>query len=90
MFMTSVTTSVAFLATFFSPIMPVRAFGIYSAILVPMVFILTCLILPPAVIIYDIHLSSCWCYKKVSEEKKGVKHVSVTRLGEPEQQPDNP
>lgn len=53
MFMTSSTTAVAFLATCFSPIMTVRAFGIYSAILVPITFILTCWILPPAVILYE-------------------------------------
>ena len=53
MFMTSCTTAVAFLATCFSPIMPIQAFGIYSAILVPMNFLLTCYFLPPCVILYE-------------------------------------
>ena len=69
MFMTSVTTSVAFLATFFSPIMPIRAFGIYSSILVPMVFILTCLILPPSVLIYDKYFNTCFFYSSTEKEK---------------------
>lgn len=79
MFMTSVTTSVAFLATFFSPIMPIRAFGIYSAILVPVLFILTCLILPAAVIIYENHFSTCFCCAKVTNKNT---EKQITKLGE--------
>lgn len=80
MFMTSVTTSVAFLATFFSPIMPIRAFGIYTAILVPMVFILTCMILPPAVIIYDNHFKELFCCKKTGDSNV---EKSITKIGGP-------
>ena len=52
MFVTSSTTCVAFLANFFSPIMPIKAFGIYAAIIIPANFILVCIIFPD-LIVYD-------------------------------------
>ena len=51
--MTSATTSAAFLANSFNPIMPVKSFGIYAGILVIVVYILTNLIYPPIVIWYE-------------------------------------
>lgn len=41
MFVTSFTSAVAFLACSLSPMMPIRAFGIFSAIIVPVCFLLT-------------------------------------------------
>jgi predicted RND superfamily exporter protein len=50
MFVTSSTTCVAFLANVFSPIMPIKAFGIFAAIVIPADFILVCLIFPSLII----------------------------------------
>ena len=77
MFVTSSTTSVAFLANVFSPMMNIKAFGIFSGIIVPVNYILVVLIFPPATIIYERSYSRrgcccsnwytnccCCCFKK--------------------------
>jgi len=46
MFVTSITTCVAFLANVFSPLMPVKAFGIFAAIIIPVNFVLVCWVFP--------------------------------------------
>ena len=56
MAVTSSTTSVAFLANAFSPIMPIKAFGIYAAIIIPANFLLVVFIFPPCVIFFEKHL----------------------------------
>ena len=56
---TSSTTSVAFMANVFSPIMPIRGFGIYSGIIVPVNYLLVIMILPPAVIWYERYIDGC-------------------------------
>jgi predicted RND superfamily exporter protein len=53
---TSSTTCVAFLANSFSSIMPIRAFGIYAGIIVPVNYLLTSLLMPPMIIIHDKYL----------------------------------
>jgi predicted RND superfamily exporter protein len=53
MMITSSTTSAAFLANYFSPIMPIKAFGLYAAILVPVNYFLVVFYYPPAVIVYE-------------------------------------
>ena len=50
MFVTSSTTCVAFLANIFSPIMPIKAFGIFAAIAIPANFLLVCWIFPSLII----------------------------------------
>ena len=50
---TSSTTSVAFAANGFSPIIPIRAFGIYAAIIVVVNYGMVVLIMPSLVIIYE-------------------------------------
>ena len=52
-FVTSSTTAVGFFANAFSPLMPIKAFGIFVGIIVPMNFLLVVLIFPAAVILYD-------------------------------------
>ena len=49
---TSFTGCVAFLANGFSPIMPLRAIGIYAAIIVPVNALLIAWMLPPMIITY--------------------------------------
>jgi len=59
MAITSSTTSVAFMANVFSPLMPIRGFGIYSGIIVPVNYMLVIMILPPAVIWYERYIDGC-------------------------------
>ena len=51
MAVTSSTTAVAFFANFFSPIMPIKSFGLFAGIIIPMNYMLVCLLMP-AIIIY--------------------------------------
>lgn len=50
---TSSTTAAAFIANYFSPIMPIRSLGIFGAIVIPMNYILVIFVFPPAVILYE-------------------------------------
>ena len=50
-FITSITTAVAFMATAFSEIMPIASFGIFAAVIVPVNFLLVILVYPPLLII---------------------------------------
>ena len=47
---TSSTTAAAFFANFFSPIMPIKSFGIFAGFVVLINYVLTISIFPPAVI----------------------------------------
>ena len=67
---TSSTTAVAFLANFFSPLMPIRSFGIFAGIIVPINFLLIMLFFPPAVVIYEKNFQ-----RKTSSEEKGNKET---------------
>ena len=53
MTVTSSTTAVAFFSNAFSPIMPIRSFGIFTGVLIPINFFLVVMIMPPAVIYYE-------------------------------------
>jgi predicted RND superfamily exporter protein len=70
MAVTSSTTSVAFLANSFSPIMPIKAFGIYAAIIIPANYLLVVLIFPPAVIWYEDKIEGKCCFSKKAGEEK--------------------
>lgn len=61
MFVTSSTTCVAFLANYFSPIMPIKAFGIFAAIIIPVNFIMVCWIFPALVIFDEYYLKVRCC-----------------------------
>jgi predicted RND superfamily exporter protein len=61
MTVTSSTTAVAFFANVFSPIMPIRAFGIFSGVLIPVNFFLVVMIMPPAVIYYENKMEGKFC-----------------------------
>ena len=54
---TSSTTAVAFLANTMSPLMPMRSFGIYCAVLITVNYILLLLFLPPLIIWYEDNLA---------------------------------
>ena len=61
---TSSTTAVAFLANASSEIRPIRAFGIFAAIIVPVNFLIVIMVMPSVQIIYDRHLKSYFSYSK--------------------------
>jgi predicted RND superfamily exporter protein len=67
MTVTSSTTTVAFFANVFSPIMPIQAFGIFSGVLIPVNFLLVVMIMPSAVIFYEDKMEGktcCGAFKK--------------------------
>jgi predicted RND superfamily exporter protein len=63
MTVTSATTAAAFFANLLSPIMPIRAFGVFAGTLIPLNFFLVVFMMPPAVIIYEKYflLKKCLC-----------------------------
>lgn len=75
MTVTSSTTAVAFFANAMSPIMPIRAFGVFTGVLIPINFFLVVMIMPPAVIYYESKIQGkyerCGCFPGSSK-----KHVS--------------
>ena len=52
-FVTSSTTCVAFAANGFSEQVPIKAFGIFAAIVIPVNYVLAITMMPPAMIIYE-------------------------------------
>jgi predicted RND superfamily exporter protein len=67
MTVTSATTAAAFYANLFSPIMPIRAFGVFAGTLIPINFFLVVLMMPPTVIYYEEKLAykrCCCCIDK--------------------------
>ena len=62
---TSTTTAVAFAANALSDIRPIRAFGSFAAILIPMVFILLIMTVPSLQIIHDRKFKEKCAYKKI-------------------------
>lgn len=53
MFVTSITTAASFLATCFSPIMPICSFGIFSGIVITVNYIMIMLTIPNIYMFYD-------------------------------------
>jgi predicted RND superfamily exporter protein len=68
---TSSTTSVAFLANAFSPIMPIASFGIYAAVIIAVNYGLIIMFFPPLIIWYETSLKERYCpyMKKYTEDK---------------------
>ena len=64
-FTTSITTFVSFLATGFSKIMPISAFGFLTGTFVLAVYSFAITSYPCCVIIYDRYLSKCCVYKRL-------------------------
>jgi len=53
MLVTSLTSAVAFAATTMSKIMPIRSFGIFATIIVPLVYLQTIIVQPFTYFIYE-------------------------------------
>ena len=62
---TSSTTCVAFLANGLSEVVPIRAFGIFAAIIIPVNFVLVIMIMPAIQIIHDHYFAKWFSYKKI-------------------------
>ena len=82
MFVTSLTSAGAFASTMGSNLIPIKAFGIFSAIVVPMVYIQTVCMLPFIYYFYEIYMfktnlcKSCSCCKakdKISQDHPELK-----------------
>jgi predicted RND superfamily exporter protein len=72
MFVTSLTSAGAFASCIGSRIMPIQAFGIFSAIVVPLVFVQTVVILPVIYYFYEKYImnsSYCCCCSKTKTKK---------------------
>lgn len=61
MFVTSLTSAGAFASCIGSRIMPIQAFGVFSAIIVPMVFIQTVMMLPLIYYFYENYVMNANC-----------------------------
>jgi len=61
MAVTSTTTAVAFFANAFSPLMPIRSFGIFSGVIIPLNYFLVVMMMPSAAIIYEKYKFKAWC-----------------------------
>ena len=75
MLVTSSTTAFAFLASSFSKLVTIKAFGIFAAVIIPINYILVITIYPALVIVQEKYINRCWnrikCWgKKKSENIK--------------------
>ena len=74
MAITSSTTSVAFVANYYSPLMPMKSVGIFAGVIIPMNYFLVIILMPPAVILYEERIEgrfcTCSCFKKQSKAKE--------------------
>ena len=61
MLVTSSTTAAAFIATSFSEIMPISTFGVFSAILVPINYLLVIVMFPAVIVIYERYIKFKFC-----------------------------
>lgn len=75
MFMTSSTTGVAFVANYFSPIMPIKAFGLFAAIIIPINFLLVIWVFPSLIIFEEKYIKAyfqrCCSAKKRTPKYEG-------------------
>jgi len=62
---TSSTTAVAFLANGLSEIRPIRAFGFFAAILIPVNFVIIILVIPSVQLVHDRYFKERCAYQKM-------------------------
>jgi predicted RND superfamily exporter protein len=89
MTVTSATTAAAFFANLVSPLMPIRAFGVFSGTLIPVNFLLVVIMMPPTVIYYEAHLKHkkccCCCDRKTADGEKITDENNPNKI-EPEKE----
>lgn len=64
---TTITTTLAFLSTSITNMIPIRSFGLYAAILIPINFFFVIFMFPPMLVVYDkllAHRLLCFTLKK--------------------------
>jgi len=75
MSITSTTTAAAFFANVFSPIMPIKSFGVFSGFLIPMNFLLVVIVMPCTIIWYERNIKGkckyC-CIPRSAEERDQI------------------
>ena len=75
---TSSTTSVAFAANAGSPLIPIKAFGIYASIIVIVNYAMVVLVMPPIQMIYETKIKEkekcpcCVCLRKKDKKKENI------------------
>ena len=86
MTVTSATTAAAFYANIISPVMPIRAFGIFAGTLIPINFFLVVLMMPPAVIIYEENFKYRYffCMKRLTEDGEDMNEINDPDAKNPE------
>jgi len=90
LFMTSSTSTMAFVACSLSSIMPIRAFGLFASIVVPTVYILTLVVMPFAYFIHtksilplqDFVLSKIWSKKSVATQTGEAQETEGNKISE--------
>jgi predicted RND superfamily exporter protein len=93
MFVTSSTTCVCFLANVFSNIMPIKAFGIFAAIIIPVNFILVAWVFPSLLIFKEYYINPCCRRKNKMDSNKirntggmeGGQEEKIVDLGDPDE-----
>ena len=76
---TSFTTMMAFMATAMSKVMPISAFGILSATMIFVLFVVNVLFFPPALVLYERHLSR-WCTVACRAKTREKDHASEANV----------
>jgi len=78
---TTFTTAVAFLANVFSKLMPIRSFGIFAAVMIPMNYFLVITVYPAVLMIHERYFNWIfpWCWKQC---KRGIKVTSKDEIPE--------
>lgn len=80
---TTGTTFVAFAANAFSPIMPIKAFGIYAAIVIFSSFLTMCIMIPPILVLHEKYIAKRFaclfpcCSKKKDDGTKAKSRLEI-------------
>ena len=62
MLVTNGTTAFAFLASSFSKLVTIKAFGIFAATVIPMNYLLVITIYPALVVVHEKYINKAWNY----------------------------
>ena len=77
MFITSLTSTVAFASCMGSKIMPIQAFGIFAAIVVSLVYLITICFQPINYYFYEKLGFINWCLKKKSTKESKIENFDT-------------
>ena len=79
MFVTSLTTAIAFFASAFSPLLPARSFGVFAGLLVIVNYISVVLFFPCVVVVHHIYFKNCqWpCFRNLKSSFYCIDHESA-------------